>query len=207
MFFEGTAELSGDYSGPEGARRVIRERRAQAAIIETARGGILRRGLAISQARVAVVTNISADHFGEYGIDDLSGLADVKLALAGVLPPDGLLVLNAEDAQLAAKAPHLAQRFGRCAPLGWFALDADHASLRAHRLYGGATCGVRDGRLSCIRRRATTTSGASRPCRSRSRVARATTSPIWPRRRSPAARSVYHAGHRRGVRALWRADR
>jgi cyanophycin synthetase len=147
VFFEGTAELSGDYSGPEGARRVIRERRARAAIIETARGGILRRGLAISQARVAVVTNVSADHFGEYGIDDLSGLADVKLAVAGVVPPDGMLVLNAEDAQLAAKAPHLAQRFGRCAPLGWFALDADHASLRAHRVYGGATCGVRDGRL------------------------------------------------------------
>jgi cyanophycin synthetase len=147
VFFEGTAELSGDYSGPEGARRVMREHRAQAAIIETARGGILRRGLAISQARAAVVTNVSADHFGEYGIDDLSGLADVKLALAGVVRPDGLLVLNAEDAQLAAKAPHLAQRFGRCPPLGWFALDADHASLRAHRVRGGATCGVHDGRL------------------------------------------------------------
>jgi cyanophycin synthetase len=147
VFFEDTAELSGDYSGPEGARRVIRERGAQAAIIETARGGILRRGLAISQVRVAVVTNVSADHFGEYGIDDLSGLAEVKLTLAGVVRSEGLLVLNAEDAQLVAKAPHLAERFGRCAPLGWFALDADHPSLRAHREHGGATCGVRDGRL------------------------------------------------------------
>ena len=133
VFFEGTAAVSGDYSGPEGARRVMRERRAHAAIVETARGGILRRGLAISQARVAVVTNVSADHFGEYGIDDLAGLADVKLAVAGVVTPAGLLVLNAEDAQLAAKAPLLAQRFGRCPPLGWFALDADHAALRAHR--------------------------------------------------------------------------
>ena len=147
VFFEGTAAVSGDYSGPEGARRVMRERRAHAAIVETARGGILRRGLAISQARVAVVTNVSADHFGEYGIDDLAGLADVKLALAGVVTPAGLLVLNAEDAQLAAKAPLLAQRFGRCPPLGWFALDADHASLRAHRAHGGATCGVHEGRL------------------------------------------------------------
>ncbi len=147
VFFEGTAAVSGDYSGPEGARRVMRERRAHAAIVETARGGILRRGLAISQARVAVVTNVSADHFGEYGIDDLAGLADVKLALAGVVTPAGLLVLNAGDAQLAAKAPLLAQRFGRCPPLGWFALDADHASLRAHRAHGGATCGVHEGRL------------------------------------------------------------
>jgi cyanophycin synthetase len=147
VFFEGTAAVSGDYSGPEGARRVMRERRAHAAIVETARGGILRRGLAISQARVAVVTNVSADHFGEYGIDDLAGLADVKLALAGVVTPAGLLVLNAGDAQLAAKVPLLAQRFGRCPPLGWFALDAEHACLRAHRARGGATCGVHEGRL------------------------------------------------------------
>ena len=147
VFFEGTAAVSGDYSGPEGARRVMRERRAHAAIVETARGGILRRGLAISQARVAVVTNVSADHFGEYGIDDLAGLADVKLALAGVVMPAGLLVLNAGDAQLAAKAPLLAQRFGRCPALGWFALDAEHTCLRAHRARGGATCGVHEGRL------------------------------------------------------------
>ncbi len=147
VFFEGTAAVSGDYSGPEGARRVMRERRAHAAIVETARGGILRRGLAISQAQVAVVTYVSADHFGEYGIDDLAGLADVKLALAGVVTPAGLLVLNAGDAQLAAKAPLLAQRFGRCPPLGWFALDAEHACLRAHRARGGATCGVHEGRL------------------------------------------------------------
>jgi hypothetical protein len=63
---------SGDYSGPAGARMVMREPRAQAAILETARGGILRRGIAVSQARVAVVTNVSSDHFGEYGIDDLA---------------------------------------------------------------------------------------------------------------------------------------
>jgi len=139
--------VGGDYSGPEGARRVIRERRAQAAVIETARGGILRRGLAISRARVAVVTNVSADHFGEYGIDDLAGLADVKLTVGGVVGAEGLLVLNADDAQLIAKAPALAQRFGRAPPLAWFALDADDPTLRAHRVGGGSTCGVREGRL------------------------------------------------------------
>jgi cyanophycin synthetase len=147
VFFEGSVMVSGDYSGPEGARRVLRERGAAAAIIETARGGILRRGLALSAARVAVVTNVSADHFGEYGIDDLGGLADVKLAVAGVVQPDGLLVLNADDAQLSAKAPLLARRFGRAPLLGWFALDADDPALRAHRVQGGDTCGVRAGHL------------------------------------------------------------
>ena len=151
VFFEGSVKLSGDYSGPEGARRVLRERGAAAAIIETARGGILRRGLALTSARVAVVTNVSADHFGEYGIDDLPALADVKLAVAGVLLPDGLLVLNADDAQLSSKAPLLARRFGRAPALAWFALDADDPALRAHRVQGGSTCGVRAGRL-CLHR-------------------------------------------------------
>jgi cyanophycin synthetase len=147
VFLDGRALASGDYSGPLGARLVIRERRAQCAIVETARGGILRRGIALTRAHAALVTNVSPDHFGEYGIDDLDGLADVKLSVAGLLGPDGLLVLNADDERLVAKAPELAGRFGRAPHLGWFALDADAALLRAHRGRGGATCGVRGGRL------------------------------------------------------------
>jgi UDP-N-acetylmuramyl tripeptide synthase len=147
VFLETQTLASGDYSGPAGARLVMRARAAGAAVIEAARGGILRRGIAISQAQVALVTNVSADHFGEYGIEDLEGLADVKLCVASVVTPTGLLVLNADDAQLSARAPHLAERFGRSPPLGWFALDADLPALGVHRSRGGSTCGVRDGRL------------------------------------------------------------
>jgi UDP-N-acetylmuramyl tripeptide synthase len=138
---------SGDYSGPLGARRVMRERTARAAVIETARGGILRRGIAVSRADVALVTNVSADHFGEYGIDDLEGLTDVKLSVAGALSDEGMLVLNADDAQLTRRAGGLAARFGHSPTLGWFALDADRPALGAHRARGGATCGARAGRL------------------------------------------------------------
>ena len=138
---------SGDYSGPLGARRVMRERTARAAIIETARGGILRRGIAVSRADVALVTNVSADHFGEYGIDDLEGLTDVKLSVAGALSDEGTLVLNADDAQLARRAGGLAARFGHSPTLRWFALDADRPALGAHRARNGATCGARAGRL------------------------------------------------------------
>jgi cyanophycin synthetase len=126
---------------------VLRDPRAEAAVLETARGGILRRGLAVMRAGVAVVTNVSADHFGEYGIHDLDALADVKLTVGSVVPVDGLLVLNADDATLRAKAGDLARRFGHVPPLGWFARDADDAFLATHRAAGGATCGVRDGRL------------------------------------------------------------
>jgi UDP-N-acetylmuramyl tripeptide synthase len=138
----------GDYSGPAGARMVMRDRRTQAAILEAARGGILRRGLAVARADTAVVTNVSSDHFGEYGIDDLAGLADVKLSVAAVVAASGRLVLNADDALLRMKANQLAQRFGRTPSLAWFALDADQAHMREYRSQGESTCGVRQGRMS-----------------------------------------------------------
>lgn len=147
VFLDDESLATGDYSGPAGARMVMREPRTEAAILETARGGILRRGIAVPHADTAVITNVSSDHFGEYGIHDLAGLADVKLAVAAAVVPAGLLVLNADDAQLRAQAAMLVQRFGRCPPLGWFALDADQATLRQHRLLGASTCGVRGGRL------------------------------------------------------------
>jgi UDP-N-acetylmuramyl tripeptide synthase len=137
----------GDYSGPLGARTVLREPRVEAAVLETARGGILRRGLAVARAGAAVVTNVSADHFGEYGIHDLDSLADVKLTVGAAVAAGGLLVLNADDPTLRAKAPGLGTRFGRSPRIGWFAGDADAPSLAAHRAGGGATCGLREGRM------------------------------------------------------------
>jgi UDP-N-acetylmuramyl tripeptide synthase len=147
VYLGGTLLTGGDYAGPLGARLVMREHRARCAIVEAARGGILRRGIALNRAHAALVTNVSPDHFGEYGIDDLDGLADVKLSVAGLIGPEGLLVLNADDERLVAKAPGLGHRFGRAPPLGWFSLDDGHALLAAHRAGGGHTCGVRDGRL------------------------------------------------------------
>jgi UDP-N-acetylmuramyl tripeptide synthase len=147
VFVDGAVVATGDYSGPAGARRVLRDGGVEAAVLETARGGILRRGLAVTHADVAVVTNVSADHFGEYGIHDLDALADVKLTVGSVVSPDGVLVLNGGDATLRAKAPGLARRFGHVPALAWFAGDADAAFLAAHRSGGGTTCGVRAGHL------------------------------------------------------------
>ena len=121
----------------------------QAAVLETARGGILRRGLAVRHAHAAIVTNISPDHFGEYGVHDLSGLADAKLVVARAIAGDGVLVLNADDPLLVAKAAGLG------CPLAWFALDHDNPQLSAHRRRGGATCGVSDGVLLLHARGAT----------------------------------------------------
>lgn len=147
IFVDGTAIDEGDYSGPAGARKVLHHPQIEAAVLEVARGGILRRGLALERATAAVVTNVSADHFGEYGIHDLDALADVKLTIASLVGPDGLLVLDADDALLRSRASLLGDRFGRSPPLGWFALDDAHPLLVEHRRRGGSTCGVANGRL------------------------------------------------------------
>ncbi|MBK6351335.1 MAG: Mur ligase [Proteobacteria bacterium] len=147
VFIGRKAVASGDYSGPAGTRLVLRDTSVEAAVLETARGGILRRGLAADRADVAIVTNVSPDHFGEYGIDDLDGLADAKLSIAHLLDRAGLLVLNADDALLCAKSGMLRQRLGWQPTLGWFARQYDHPALVQHRALLGATSGVRAGHL------------------------------------------------------------
>ena len=141
VFVDGEQLESGDWSGPAGARTVLRDRRVETAILETARGGILRRGLAVHRADAAIVTNISADHFGEYGIHSLADLAQAKLVVARALGESGLLVLNADDAELVAASAGL-----RC-PTGWFSLDARNPFLLAARAEGAPACAPREGRL------------------------------------------------------------
>ncbi len=141
VFVDGEAIERGDWSGPAGARRVLRDARTQAAVLETARGGILRRGLAVSRADAAIVTNVSADHFGEYGIDGLEALADAKLVLARALQGGGTLVLNAEDAVLVEASRRLRVH------LAWFATDAEHPMLREARRLGLPNCAPEDGEL------------------------------------------------------------
>lgn len=94
----------GDWSGPVGARLVLRDPRVTAAVLETARGGMLRRGLVVPRATAAIVTNIAEDHFGGYGIHTLEDLAEAKLVVARALGADGTLVLNADD-ELLRRAP------------------------------------------------------------------------------------------------------
>ena len=143
LFVGDTAQIerleAGDYSGPTGARQLLRRTDVEAAVLETARGGLLRRGLALAKADVAVVTNISEDHFGEYGVHSVEDLASVKLTIARAVAGEGSgrLVLNAEDPLLRRLGPQAAPR------LAWFAVDPaalpDEAST--------PRCTVRDGRL------------------------------------------------------------
>ncbi|GJM21479.1 MAG: Mur ligase [Planctomycetota bacterium] len=87
----------GDWSGPGGARTILRDTRVQAAVLETARGGLLRRGLNVPRATTAAVLNVAEDHFGEWGIHSLDDLADAKLLVSRAVPRERQLVLNADD--------------------------------------------------------------------------------------------------------------
>lgn len=117
-----------DYSGPMGARRVLRHPTVQVAILETARGGILRRGLAVRRADTALVTNISEDHFGDWGVNSLAALAEAKLVTARVVPEDGAICLNADDPILRERGAELGQR------VCWYSLNPEMPELARGRL-------------------------------------------------------------------------
>jgi UDP-N-acetylmuramyl tripeptide synthase len=128
----------GDFSGPSGARMVLRRREVETAILETARGGILRRGLPVERADVAVVTNVADDHLGEFGVVSLPDLATTKLLVARPLGSTGTLVLNADDALLAERGRSIPAR------INWFSLDSS-SELVAQHLEQGGTAVVADG--------------------------------------------------------------
>jgi len=100
---DGETVLPGDYTGPEGARALLRDQRVQIACLETARGGLLRRGLPVPRADGACVTNVGHDHFGEYGIESLEAVAAVKMLVARAVAPRRL-ILNADDPVLVSAA-------------------------------------------------------------------------------------------------------
>jgi cyanophycin synthetase len=128
----GVTITEGDYSGPEGARMLLRRPEVEAAVLETARGGLLRRGLTVERADVAVVTNIADDHLGEYGVQHLGALAEAKLLVARAVGPEGGVVLNADDPVLVVAGASVP------APVVWFSLESDRPALARHIRAGGA---------------------------------------------------------------------
>ena len=143
----------GDWSGPMGARAVLRNRQVEVAILETARGGILRRGLASTKADAAIVTNIAEDHFGEWGITNLMGIAETKLVVGRIVPR---LVLNAED-DVLMETVKIEKAKGRItADLGLFALDAGHPRVSDHIAVGNTAAVLYGGDLLFFHKRRAT---------------------------------------------------
>jgi len=132
----------GDYSGPGGARLLLRDSRLEVAFLEVARGGILRRGLPLRRARAALVTNIAADHLGQYGVNTLAALAETKFAVARTLADDGTLIANADDNEIVdflATRPQLR--------LCWFSLDKSNLQIQRQLSLQQACCFCDKGKL------------------------------------------------------------
>jgi cyanophycin synthetase len=133
---------TGDCSGPKSAKAVLMNPGVDAAVLETARGGVLREGLAFDRCDVAVVTNIGdGDHLGLNEIFTTHDLAKVKRCIVDVVSPKGYAVLNANDPLTVEMAPH--------SPGGvlFFALDGNHPVIVRHRNVGGRAVFVRDGEI------------------------------------------------------------
>lgn len=117
IYVDGTIIDEGDWSGPGGARAVLRDRRVEFAILETARGGMLRRGLAVDRADGALVTNVAADHLGEWGVLTVDDVATAKLIVAKAVRHGAPMIVNADDPYLSRVARGLDR------PLTWIAVD------------------------------------------------------------------------------------
>ncbi len=142
IYLAGRRTETRDCSGPQSARQVFLNSRVEVAVLETARGGILREGLGFDRCDVAVVANLGkGDHLGLRGVDTLDQLAEVKRVVPAATAPSGTAILNAADPLVAKMAESVRGK------VLFFARDEAEPTLATHRSTGGLVAYIRDGRL------------------------------------------------------------
>ncbi|TWD83884.1 cyanophycin synthetase [Kribbella amoyensis] len=144
VYFDGELVKYGDFSGPSGAGQVLSQPGIQLAVTETARGGILRRGVGVAYNDVSVVTNVTADHLGLGGIDTVDQLAEVKAVITHITRPRGWCVVNGDDPRT------FAMRLGSPAKCWVFSRDPDSPSIRTVLDEGGRATTVLDGFITVL---------------------------------------------------------
>jgi cyanophycin synthetase len=132
----------GDWTGPGGAQQVLARHDVDVAVLETARGGIILRGVGYESNETSVLTNVSSDHLDLQGIHTLPELAEVKSTICRITRPDGLVVLNADDPLVLAVARRVRAR------VALFSLAGEASpAVRRHLANGGRAYLVRDGSI------------------------------------------------------------
>ncbi|MFL6660802.1 MAG: cyanophycin synthetase, partial [Rhizobacter sp.] len=131
VFVDGQRVAEGDCTGYWSARTVLTSPKVEVAVLETARGGILKRGLAFDASDVGVVLNVQPDHLGQDGIDTIEDLADVKSLVAETARKT--VVLNADDPHCVA----MAQRRRKGGEAFFFSMDSANPTMTAHLEAGG----------------------------------------------------------------------
>ncbi len=140
VYVGGRQTDSGDCSGPKSARNVLAHPHVQAAVLETARGGMMREGLGFDKCSVAVVTNVGdGDHLGLNHIHTAEEVARVKQMVVQNVATNGYAVLNASDPLVAAMAPHCPGK------VIFFAQNPTHPLLVTHRARGHRVVYVENG--------------------------------------------------------------
>jgi cyanophycin synthetase len=126
----------GDMTGPRSARTVLSNPSVEAAVLETARGGIVRSGLGYDWSDISVITNIQPDHIGQDGIESVEDLVHIKSLIAERVREGGTLVLNAEDERVATmvELPRVARTKKE---IIYFSFGEDHPVIRKHLAAGG----------------------------------------------------------------------
>lgn len=145
IYIDGELVEAGDYSGPSGAGRVLAHPQVQLAVTETARGGILLKGIGLRHNDVSVVTNVTADHLGLQGIDTVDQLAEVKSVVPQITRKDGWAILNGDDPRV------LAMRSVTKARPWVFSRDPDSPAIREVLGSGGRATTVIDGWVTVLR--------------------------------------------------------
>ena len=144
IYIEGELVEEGDCSGPVSAAAVLHNKDINFAVLECARGGILRAGLAFDHCDVAVITNVAEDHLGLKGVETLEQLAEVKAMVALAVKPDGYAILNADDDLVYAIHEKLSCN------VAYFSLHADNPRIAAHCANGGIAIVPVNGCLTII---------------------------------------------------------
>jgi len=136
---------AGDNTGPQSAQLILQDPTVEVAVLESARGGILRSGLAFESADVGVVLNVAADHLGLGDIDTVEQMAHLKSVVAEAVFPHGYAILNADDPRVAA----MAQRTK--ANVAFFSMSPDSGVVRSHTQQGGIAAVYENGYLSVLK--------------------------------------------------------
>ncbi|MDQ3277031.1 MAG: Mur ligase family protein, partial [Bacteroidota bacterium] len=137
----------GDSSGPLSARLILQDSSVEFAVLECARGGLLRAGLAFDTCDCAIVTNVAADHLGLGGINNLEELAKVKGVVPRTVKETGYAILNADDDLVYAMKDQL-----RC-KIALYSIYPDSTRIEQHCNAGGLAAFVEDGYLMLRRGR------------------------------------------------------
>ncbi len=134
----------GDNTGPYSAGAILRDPTVEVAVLETARGGMLRSGLAFDSCDIGVVLNVAADHLGLGGIDTIEQMARVKSIVAETVKADGYAILNADDPLVAAMAERV-----KC-KVAYFSMNPDNQIIIEHCRRNGLAAIYENGYLSIL---------------------------------------------------------